>query len=282
MTLRIITDSTCDIDQALQEKLGIDIVPLKVRFGSEEYLDGITISKEEFYQKLAESREMPTTSQVNPEEFLVLFQKYLADGDEVLGIFISGELSGTFQSALLAKKMLDNSPHIYLVDSRNVTFGLAFLVFEAIRLRDEGKNAAEIFDHLEELKNRVVLYGVLDTLEYLRRGGRLSASSALIGSLLSIKPLVHIRDGLLVNDGKARGLNGAFKLILEKLNADKTDPQYGFLLAHSNAPDTLEKFKKAISEHVDVTNSPVIHIGSVVGTHAGPGAVGIVWIKAKQ
>lgn len=279
MTLRIITDSTCDISPQLQQELNIDIVPLKVLFGDEEYLDGQTITKTAFYEKLSQSKLMPSTSQVNPEEFLSLFQGYLKAQDEILGIFLSSELSGTFQSAMIAKRMLDNHPNIHLVDSRNVTFGLAFLIFEAIKLRDAGQSAEQIAQHLDELKQRVVLYGVLNTLEYLKRGGRLSASSAIIGGLLSIKPLVHVRNGFLINDGKARGLNGAYELLLDKFKTSPRDPQYSPILAHANAPDLLDRFKEVFQPHIDVANCPIIEIGSVVGTHAGPGAVGIVWVN---
>lgn len=279
MTLRIITDSTCDLDPKLQEELHIDIVPLKVIFEDGEYLDGQTITKEGFYQKLTQSKALPSTSQVNPEDFLKLFETYIKQGDTILGLFISSKLSGTYQSAVIAKKTLGDPESISLVDSGNTTFGLTLLVYEAIRLRDQGDKVESIAAKLEALKGRVVLYGVLDTLEFLKKGGRLSSSAATIGTLLRVKPLVTIRDGLLINDGKARGTKAAFALLKEKLQQRPIDPAYPVIVAHSDAQARLDELILFLEDTLDLSRAPVIVIGSVVGTHAGPGAVGLSFVE---
>jgi len=285
MGIRIITDSTCDLPADLQSFLGIDIIPLKVRFDKEEFLDGVDISKEEFYKKLSTSPRLPITSQVNPENFLSLFKAYREAGDEIIGIFISSDLSGTFQSAVIAKRLMEDPPQIHLVDSRSVTMGLALLVYEAIRLRDLGQSAEAIAASLEALKKRVSIYAVFDTLKYLKMGGRLSTPAAVMGGLLNVKPVITVRHGLIVNDGKARGARAAFHLIADRMKSTPMDENYDVIFAHAHAPEAVHEFKKILVEDglfTDVTRldrCKVLEIGSVVGTHTGPGALGIVWVK---
>jgi DegV family protein with EDD domain len=288
MGIRIITDSTCDLPADLQSFLGIDIVPLKVRFDKEEFLDGVDITKEEFYKKLSVSPRLPTTSQVNPESFLSLFKTYREAGDEIIGIFISSDLSGTFQSAVIAKRLMEDPPQIHLIDSRNVTMGLALLVYEAIRLRDLGQSAEAITATLEELKKRVSLYAVFDTLKYLKMGGRLSTTAAVVGGLLNVKPVITVRQGLIVNDGKARGSRAAYHLIADRIKSTPMDEDYDVIFAHAHAPEAVNEFKKILAEdglfpdQSRLARCKVLEIGSVVGTHTGPGALGITWVKKEN
>lgn len=285
MGIRIITDSTCDLPADLQSFLGIDIVPLKVRFDKEEFLDGVDITKEEFYKKLSVSPRLPTTSQVNPENFLSLFKTYREAGDEIIGVFISSDLSGTFQSAVIAKRLMEDPPQIHLIDSRNVTMGLALLVYEAIRLRDLGQAAETIAAALEELKKRVSLYAVFDTLKYLKMGGRLSTTAAVVGGLLNVKPVITVRQGLIVNDGKARGSRAAYHLIADRIKSTPMDEDYDVIFAHAHAPEAVNEFKRILAEdglfpdQARLARCKVLEIGSVVGTHTGPGALGIAWVK---
>jgi DegV family protein with EDD domain len=276
MAIRIITDSTSDIPFEQQASLGIEIVPLSVRFGSEEYIDGVTLSKPQFFQKLAECEELPTTAQVNPEKFAQIFRKYGED-DEIIGIFISGELSGTFQSSVIAKGIV-NSEKIHLIDSRTVTFGLALLVYEAVRMRDAGHSAAEICEAIQSLTGRLKFYAVVDTLKYLKMGGRLSASSALLGTMLRIKPIISLQDGKVEAVDKKQGLKAAVQAIAQKVKAERPDPSYQIVLGDSNAPSLTAMFKEALAGDIDIAGSALVELGAVVGTHAGPGCAGLAYI----
>jgi DegV family protein with EDD domain len=277
MAIRIITDSTSDISFDQQQKLGIEIVSLSVRFGNEEYLDGVDLTKQQFYSKLSGCDRLPATSQVNPEKFAEVFKKYTDQNDEVLGIFISSKLSGTFQSAEIAKKMLDVD-NIYLIDSKTVTLGLALLVYQAVKLRDEQRTAAEIHIALQELTPRVKLYAVADTLKYLKMGGRLTASAAFLGTMLHIKPIISISDGKLIAAGKKKGLKAAAENIAKKMQEEKADASYPLVFGSSNAPEMSKILRDAVSAAADTSNSREIEIGAVVGTHAGPGCAGVAYI----
>ncbi len=277
MAIKIITDSTSDISLDLQAKLGIEIVSLSVHFGDREYVDGVSLTKPQFFQMLRESAELPTTAQVNPERFEKLFEKYMKSGDEVIGIFISGKLSGTYQSAVIAKEML-GAENIYLIDSLSVSFGLALLVYEMIKMRDAGKTAAEICAAVEELKKRQKFYAVIDTLKYLKMGGRLSASSAFFGSMLHIKPIVSIEDGEIKAFDKKKGHKAASQRVAQKMTEEKPDSNYRIFFGDTDSPEFLNLLKEAAAAVTDISGSETVALGSVVGTHGGPGCVGVSYI----
>lgn len=278
MAIRIITDSTSDIPLEDQKKLGIDIVSLCVIFGEEKYTDGIDLKKDQFYEMLSKSTVLPTTSQVNPDGFVDLFKNYTDAGDDVIVITISSKLSGTYQSAVIAKDMV-GSDKIYLVDSDSATFGLALLVYEAIKQRDNAVDAKQIYDSLMDLKNKIKFYAVVNTLKYLKMGGRLSSSAAIIGEVLGIKPLVSVTGGEVKSIGKERGQKAAFSWILGKMQGEKPNKQYPIVFGHSNAPDTMENFISFMETGgVDVGGHIVCEIGGVIGTHAGPGCAGVAYI----
>ena len=278
MAIRIITDSTSDIPLEDQERLGIDIVSLCVIFGENKYTDGIDLKKPQFYDMLSKSTTLPTTSQVNPDGFVDFFKKYTEAGDDVIVITISSKLSGTYQSAVIAKQMV-GSNRIYLVDSDSATFGLALLVYEAIKQRDNGIDAKQIFESLMGLKDRVKFYAVVNTLKYLKMGGRLSSSAAIIGEVLGIKPLVTVADGEVKSIGKERGQKAAFSWILGKMQNAIPDKQYPIVFGHSNAPDIMDSFIALIDAGgVDIKDHKVCEIGGVIGTHAGPGCAGVAYI----
>lgn len=281
MAVKIVTDSTSDIPRELGERLGVEVVPLKVLFGEREYVDGADMTPEEFYALLRAAEQLPTTVQVGPEQFRDVFKRHLDAGDQILGIFLSSEMSGTFQSAGIARDMLGGAG-IVLVDSRNVSFALAAQVYEAVRLRDKGWSAAEIGARLEEIRDRVVLLGMVNTLKYLKMGGRLSATSALLGGMLNIKPIVTVRDGKMAVAGKARGQAAAFRDMARKVLEDRPDPEFGMVLAHSDARGACE----ALREHLKCAGCLAEPercreqmIGSVVGTHAGPGCAGVSYLR---
>jgi DegV family protein with EDD domain len=278
--VRIITDSTSDLGRAHGEELGIDILPLTVHFGQESFRDGVDISIPEFYAKLTSSNTLPSTSQVNPSDFETLFRQYTADGDEVLCLLISSDLSGTCQSALMARDMV-GSENIHIVDTRSVTFALGLLVEEAVRLRDSGKTAAEIADVITGLSRRLCLVAAVSTLKYLKMGGRLSATSAVVGGLLNINPIVSVQNGKVEAIGKTRGRKAAFQFMLKYLQQNPADPGYPVAFGHSNDPEALSACMEFFSAYVDTKSCVVGDIGSIVGTHAGPGATGIAYFAAE-
>ncbi len=279
MAIRIITDSTSDIDLADQKALGIDIVSLNVIFDDKKFTDGVDLKKDQFYEMLSKAEHLPTTSQVNPDGFEDLFKGYIDAGDEIIGIFISSKLSGTYQSAVIVQQALASN-NIYVVDSKSATFGLALLVYEAIKQRDSGVPAKEIFDSLMSLRDRIEFYAVVDTLKYLKMGGRLSSSAAFLGGMLNIKPLVSLIDGEVKSPGKARGQSAAFAAIAEKIKENAPDKNYPIVSGHTNDPKLMDDFNAYIEKSAGVKPDHICEIGCVIGTHSGPGCVGLAYVKA--
>ncbi len=275
--IRIITDSTCDLRPARREALGIDVVPLSVHFGGEVFQDGVDITNEEFYRRLVQAEKLPTTSQVNPEAFAELFRAYVDQGDQVVGIFLSSAMSGTCQSALIARDMVDKG-EIHIVDSRTVTFALGLLVEQAAVLRDAGHTAAEIAGRLTALLGRVRLLAVVDTLKYLKMGGRINAATAVVGGLLGINPIITVENGLVESVGKARGRKAAFQWMADFLKKEQPDLSFPVSFGNSNAPEAMAECMAFFREAVAGAQILESDIGSVVGTHAGPGATGLVYI----
>ncbi len=281
MALHILTDSACDIDLSQQEKLHFTILPLKVFFGDTCYIEGENLTKEQFYTMLAASSELPKTAQINPLDFEEVIRPWVEAGDEILILPLSKELSGTYQSAILAKESFPDAA-IYVVDTLNVTFGQALLVQAALDMREQGMKAKEIFEAITALVPRVRLYAVIDDLKYLRLGGRLSSASAVVGTLLGIKPLIALQDGKVVSIAKARGQKAGYQMIVEKVREDGIDGDYPVYFGHSNAPEMMKELAELMNSSVSLPDVYESDIGPVVGTHAGPGCTGIAFIaKAK-
>ena len=277
MAIQIITDSTCDITNEDRKKLNIKVIPLIVNFADASYEDGVDITNEQFFEKLEASKTLPTTSAVAPQTFINVFKECLAAGDEVVGIFISGDISATYHAACMAKETL-NTNKIHLVDSRNTTLAMALLVYEAVKNRDAGMPAIEIADHIRSLTPKVRLMAMVSTLKYLHKGGRLSLTSAVIGEVLGIKPIASIVDGKVAAIGKARGIPATFKAMLQKAFDDLPDNRYGFTFGHICAPELLEKFIDYMKDPLQITEWFTCNIGCIVGTHTGRGAVGFAYI----
>ncbi len=283
MSLQIIIDSGADYLPEEAKAANITVVPLKTHIDGVEYLDGITITHREFYEKLETCKELPQTSQINPFEFEDTFRAAQQTADELLVITLSSKLSGTYQSAKIAADNVGGN--ISLVDSENVAVGMRVLVDYAVALRDLGWNATAIAEELEKAKQRVCLLALVDTLEYLYKGGRLSRVAALTGGLLNIKPVIGVKDGEAVILGKARGSRQSNNLLTEtvakKGGIDFTMPVH---LAYSGNDDALlrgyiENSRAIWEGHTD--SLPVSVIGSSIGTHAGPGAIAVAFF-AKQ
>lgn len=276
--IRIVTDSTCDIDHETMKKLGVTSLPLRVNFGDEEFRDGIDISNAEFYEKLATVDKLPTTSQISPGEFSDLFRGILNEGDDVVGIFISSQLSGTAQSAVNAANLIDPE-RVKVVDSMNATMGLALLVFEAVKMRDKGMTAAQIHEKLEELKGRVRLYALVGTLKYLKMGGRLSTASAVIGGILNIVPLIEIREGKVEAIGSARGRNAAVAKLIDILHKMPPDYGYSVIMANSGSQEEFNRCYEMVRPEFEKEEEYTVFLGSIVGTHVGPEAFGFAYIE---
>ena len=277
IAIRIITDSTCDLSVADSTRMNIQVVPLSVHFGGASFLDGVDISMSEFYRKLEQEKDLPTTSQVPPETFRGIFSAHVAAGDEVVGIFLSDEISGTYRSACIARDEL-GSDKVHIIDSRSATMSLALLVWEAAKYRDAGHSATEIVEHVSGLVQRVRFVAAINTLKYLRRGGRIPAVTAIAGELMGIKPIVSIVGGFIHTIDKARGMPAAIKTMLQHTLADLPDLRYDVIFAHAEAPELLKAEISCFEKPLQLTNWLVCNIGSVIGTYAGKGAVGFSYI----
>lgn len=278
MKVHLVVDSTADVSEAIRARL--TVVPLTVHFGSEEYVDGVTISKQEFYEKLIESDVLPSTSQATPAAFSEVFAGIAERGESAVVLTISSKLSGTCQSAMIAAA---DYPGIYVVDSQSAATGTGILAELALRLIDGGMSAADVAARLEAERENVCLVALLDTLEYLKRGGRISKAAAFAGSMLSIKPVISLRQGEVVVLGKARGSRQGNNLLAAQIDAaGGVDYDKPVLLGYSGLSDTL--LQKYIADSArfwegKVENLQTTQIGSVIGTHAGPGAIVATFFK---
>lgn len=278
MKTRIVVDSTADI---LPEYLDqIHTVPLTVSFGEEEYIDGVTIDHRTFYQKLIETDAMPSTSQASPAAFAEQYDQAAAADEEVVVITISSKLSGTYQSAMIAA---DGCSSVYVVDSENASVGCGILVGLALRYLRDGMTASAIAEKLQEDKKKIVVIALLDTLEYLKRGGRISKAAAFAGGLLNIKPVISIADGEIQLLGKARGSKMGNNLLAQQIQKvggiDFTKP---VLLGYTGLSDVLlQKYIEDSSYLWSASLDDVryVSIGSVIGAHAGPGAIAVAFFR---
>ena len=272
MSVRIITDSACDIPPEEAKALGIEVLPITVMFGDREYLDGVTLSNRAFFEKLVESDALPHTCQITPFQYGEAFRAAREAGEEAVCLTLSGRLSGCWNSACLAAEDYEN---VTVVDSENVSIGMRILVLLAVRLRDEGLPAAEIAARLEAQKKRVRLLALLDTLEYLKKGGR----------SLSIKPVVAVQKGEVALIGKARGSKNGNNLLTQFVEqSGGIDFTLPYALGYSGLSDALLQKYIQDSEALykdHVRELPVCCIGSTIGTYAGPGAVGVAFFSAE-
>ena len=278
MCVRIIVDSSTDVSEKYREK--IQFVPLTVRFGDKEYLDGVELSKHQFYEMLVESDVLPTTSQATPAAFAEYLESVASAGDSAVVITLSSKLSGTYQSAVLAA---EDYPNIYVVDSQSVAIGTGVLAQYAVELAQQGMGAEEIAQVLTQQREKVCVVALLDTLEYLKKGGRISKTVAFAGSVLNIKPVVTVQDGAVALIGKARGSRNGNNLLVEKIReAGGVDFERPVLLGYTGLSSALlEKYvddSKALwAYHVDKLDGCLLC--SVIGTHAGPGAVAVAFFR---
>lgn len=275
--VRIVTDSTSDIPEQLRQQYGIEMVPLKVHFGTETYYDAVTIQPGEFYDKLASSAKLPTTSQPSPADFLELYKRVGgADGADIVSIHLSSAMSGTYQSAVLAKSMLEGDVRVEVVDSKSASFGIGLLVLEAAKAAEQGKSASEIVAHIESIRQQMRIYFLVGTLDYLQKGGRIGKAAALFGSLLNIKPILTIdSEGEVSSVDKVRGVKKAMSRIVDMLKADFGDRRLQLTVAQASAREAADEFAELLRGSFDISDLSFTEVGPVIGTHAGPGTIAV-------
>ena len=282
MKVKIIVDSTADLTPQVQSR--VQVIPLTIRFGDKEYIDGVTIDSKMFYEMLTTGQDLPTTSQATPFVFKEAFEKAVEEGYQVVVITVSSKLSGTYQSAVIAAEEFPGK--VFVVDSKSVAIGSGILTEYALELIDRGLDAENIAWKLMQKREEVRLVAIVDTLEYLKRGGRISKTAAIAGGLLSIKPVIGVEDGEIRMLGKARGAKQAGSMLLQEIEkAGGIDYDKPLLLGYTGTSD--ESLKKFIEENAsawerDAEQLPYTVVGSVVGTHAGPGAVAAAFFSRNR
>lgn len=279
MGLQIITDSASDITQEQAQAMGITVIPLTVTFGETSYKDGIDLDHIGFYHKLIETDALPVTSQIAPYDYEEYFKKATDAGDDVLCIVLSSKLSGCYQSANIAAQ--EFSGKITIVDTENVTVGERLLIEMAVKLRSEGKSADQIAEVLNTEKKKIRLIALLDTLEYLKKGGRINSAVAVAGGLLSIKPVISVSGGEVNFLGMARGSKNSNNKLIEFVKKEGgIDFSKNFYLAYTGHSKTmLDKYIEDSTELYEgrVTEFPISTVGCTIGTHIGPGAICIAF-----
>ena len=277
--IRIITDTAADITLTQARAMEIEIVPMGVFFGDTPYYQLEDESFELFYQMLEQNTQLPVTSQPTPELFLSEFMKAKENGDEVLVITISSELSGTIQSAVIAKELSEYG-EIHIVDSKLAAIGQRLLVELAIKLRDDGVKAGEIAQIIREAADRVVLFAALDTLKYLRKGGRIAKSAELIGTAIGIKPLITLKNGVIVQAGKARGRAGAVSGMMNLVReSGEIDPEYPVVFGYTGDAENCIYFREQAIGELKLEKIETCPVGGTVGTHVGPGVFALAYLK---
>jgi len=273
--IKIITDSTADLSKEIYDKYDITVLPLLINFGEESYLDGVEINPNKVFERIQKDDMLPTTAQVIPNRFIEAYKKYLNEGYKIISIHMSSAMSGTYQSAYIAKESLETED-IVVIDSQNVTAALGMLVLKAAKLREKGYGIIRIEEELNNIKENIKLSVYFDSLEYLVRGGRISKTVGIVGSMLGIKLILEIKDGLMSVKDKIRGNKKAIKKIISDLESKKLDEEVPVILIDVNNIEIKEALKAYMeNNNVNFVECPV---GSTVSIHSGPGCCGLVFL----
>jgi DegV family protein with EDD domain len=276
MTVRIVTDSASDLPQELVDKHGIEIVPLTIRFGDDEYVDRKDLSTDQFWTKLEQSSTLPETAAPSVGAFEEAFRRLADDGATgIVCVNLSSRLSATMQSAQVASKAIEGDCPVAVVDSKNASMGLGIIALRAAQRAAEGADVPTIVAELESLRGRVRVMATLDTLEYLRKGGRIGGAQAMLGSMLSIKPVIDVQDGAVEQGGKVRTRSKALRFLADHV---PNVPLEALSILHANAPDIDDFIAMVQPNHPD-TEIIMGKIGAVIGVHTGPRVVGVSWIE---
>ncbi|MCX7571470.1 DegV family protein [Tumebacillus sp. DT12] len=280
--IRIVTDSTSDLTVSMIEQYGIEVVPLNVIFEGTAYADGVELSKEQFYERMAASKTLPTTSQPSPALMRERFQKVLDAGNDVYYVGLSSSLSGTMQSAKIARDLVSDPERVTIFDSLNVAIGQGMLAMEAAKMANDGKTPAEITAVLTELRNREKLVFSVAHLDNLRKSGRINNLSFLFGSLLSIKPIMMLDiKGVVQVYEKARGKKNALLALMRHLEEFPPDPDYTLYVVHAHVPEQAQELEAAVREKTGMTNTQIIYLSGVIGAHVGEGTTGMFYFAKK-
>lgn len=274
MAVRVVTDSACDLPDDLIENLAIEVVPLTIRFGHEELVDRKELSTEEFWRRLAQSDVLPETSAPSAGAFEETFRRLAGDGATgIVCINLSSKLSATMQAAQVAAQSVQEVCPVTVIDSMSVSMGLGNLCITAAERAADGDSLDSIVANVTDRRNRTKLFGTLDTLEYLKKGGRVGNARALLGSMLAIKPVVEVRDGQVEEAGKVRTRSKALRLLVDRV---KEGPFENLAVLDGNAPDRVDLLN--LLEPLSAGEEIVVgQIGPVIGTHAGPGVIGVTF-----
>jgi fatty acid kinase fatty acid binding subunit len=271
MPVKVVTDSTSDLPPKVAQELGITVVPVYVRFGEEVYRDGIDISHEELYQKLVESPVHPSTSQPPPSDFADVYRKLARETDEIVSIQVTGKLSGTYDSALRGRELAPAGCHIEVIDSLSVSMGLGLMAMAAARLARAGESLQRVVDEVRQAIDQVHVFGLFDTLKYLSLGGRIGKAKALLGALLSVKPLLTMHDGELAPSGlvrtRAKGMERLLGLVKNTLNIQE------LAVVHSTTPDEANSLRDRLGSIVAEERIHLARLGPALGVHGGPGTL---------
>lgn len=278
----IVTDSTSDIPEELVSKYDIHVVPLRLMFGEDTFQDGVDISAEVFYKRLVQSEQLPTTSQASPADYMQVYENIMTQhpGSPIISLHISSGLSGTYQSAVLAKSLMEDPPEITVVDSKSASYGFGLLVVHAARLAAEGQSVDEILSSVEKMRQQRKLYFLVDTLEYLQKGGRIGKAAAVIGNLLNIKPILSIdEEGIIYAVEKVRGRKKAIARMIERFQEDLGGIQnINVAVGHTADPASADPVLEELSRHYSLGEVVLTNVGPVVGTHVGPGTLAVfIW-----
>jgi len=278
--VRIITDSAADFEPKELREKNIFCIPLTVMFGDEEYQENINLGKDQFYELLLSHEDLPKTAQASPQVLLDLFEEAAAAGDEAIYITISSGISGTYQTACSTRSMVE-AEGFYVLDSLDATGGQRLLVEYAVKLRDEGKSAAEIIAAVESIRNRVVLYACIDTLEYLYKGGRISRTAYTLGSMAQIKPIIRVDEqGGIEVPAKAMGMRKGMDMLCKKVEQIPRDQDFPFYVMYTSQKSVAEKLaEKFRAMGIQVPDDRIIQVGAAIGSHVGPDACGFVYVK---
>ena len=279
MSIKIMIDSASDFTENKAKELGMILMPISVQIDGEEYLDGVDLFAEQFYDKLETCKNLPQTSLINQYTFEQAFEKETQDGSQIIVITISSKLSGTYNAAVNASKKFTDK--VFVVDSLNAAFAEGVLGIYAVNLREQGLNCQEILEKLNEKKNDIRVYALVDTLKYLKKGGRISAATAIIGTTLSIKPIVGVVDGEVKMVGKAIGNkrgNLMLNSIIESSGGVDLDMPYGYIWSGKDRTN-IDKYIKDSNHLIQGKPSSLNILGCTIGTHVGAGAVGLVYFK---
>lgn len=280
--IRIVADSSCDISQEEAQKLNLEIIPLPINFGNDTYMDGIDIQAQQFYEMLAKSTELPTTSQPSPLEFIERFEEVKKSGDSILVITLSSKISGAYNSACLYKEE-SGYQEIEIVDSMGTVGFMQILVLEALKKRNEGiMNVHELADYLNNFKKNIRLIALIDTLEYLHKGGRLSGTARIFGTLLNIKPIIGIIDGEIRMTDKKVGANKAVDQLVADFANYNVDYSYPMIFGYTAIQDRMNLLIEKMKASYDLGEYKISSLGPTVGVHIGPGAGYVAFVVKEE